>query len=276
MQWYLAAAAIVVFCLVIIRPYHREEARREGREPLTIVEAGRPADPNVPYVWGFLSRKKSPPAIRPGRPYPGEVSTDSLRLLNDCAAATDVPAGLLYAVWTERSGRTVSSWSPDDSWPTVPALVSSPRFCGRCRAATCSEASSSVGSICAQQRRNGQPACDPGRIRVRPDFTVGPLGHDPRDAVRRQPDGSLAWAEYVRDFDDDGVWDPHDLREAMLSAGLRLSGDHSAALRRGDPDPAAWQTAIDSYLLGTGTDGRSGTRIRDLWADWCSVPGRCR
>ena len=269
MGWFLDAALVVAFCHFIIMPWHRERAVREGREPPTLFSSERSG--LRPAVASRVRSEGRSPSLRRG-----QVSPEHYRLLTEAARRTDVPAGILYALWTERSGRTTIGWPADDSWRVPSELVeSSPQCRGRLGRSWCEEELTSVGAICNQRRRIGQPVCNPSRIGVSPRFELGPLGHDPRDAVRQWPDGRLAWAGYVRDFNGDGVWDPLDLEEAMLSAGLRLRNDYDSARYIGGLDElAAWRLAIETYL-GPAADVRYAL-VRDLWSDWCSVPGRCR
>jgi len=249
-------------------PWHHEQAARERREPPTLFSSGR---------TGPVSSATSPSRNCNGPPpsHRGQVSSEHYRLLAEAAERTDVPAGILYALWTERSGRTTVGWPADGSWRIPSELVRSGRQCrGPLGRSWCEEELTSVGAVCGQRRRIGQPTCDPERIGVSPQFGLGPLGHDPHDAVRRWPDGRLAWAGYVRDFNGDGVWDPLDLEEALLSAGLRLRGDHDSARSSGLDELTAWRLAIETYL-GPAAGDRY-VRVRDLWTDWCSIPGRCR
>src|SRR3989339_1517556 len=268
MGWLFDAALIVAFCHFIIMPWHREQAAREGREPPTFFSSGRS---DLRPLASSRSRNESqPPSL-----HRGQISSEHYRLLTEAAERTDVPAGILYALWTEQSGRTTVGWSAGGSWTTPSALARSGHRCrGRLDRSWCEEELESIGAICNQRRRIDQPACDPERIGVSSRFGLGPLGHDPRDVVRQQPDGRLAWAGYVRDFNGDGVWDPFDLNEALLAAGLRLRSDYDSAWCNGLYESAAWGVGVDTFL-GPAASNRY-VRIRDLWADWCSVPGYCR
>jgi len=208
--------------------------------------------------WNDLRRQK---ALR--------ISNAQRDIIMSAADDFQVPAGLLVGIWTAETGRLAKNWLRRD-WYRAKIM---PRYGSACARhygiLKCRDNWAALQRVCSQQR-DGQAICDTDRVFTSYAIALGPMQH----LARRWSPADGVWGDHVVDYDDDGIYDPHTLSDAMASAARHVRIDYEEALAAGVSDAGAWRTAIAGYL---GTENprymRTATRY---WLRWCAVKGYCR
>jgi len=199
----------------------------------------------------------------------------------------DVPKGELYGVWQTESHGICGGFS--DHWQKAIDLVKEGDGPGDCVIsrgyAKCRRNFRALRDICAQTR-NGVPICDPNEVRTSPALAMGPY--------QIMPTTFFAWSEeegryvpkgHAVDCDGDGVFDPHDLCDAMASAAVLLRERYLKAMAEGYDAFGAWQIAANLYNGAITIDGREnpyyagkreGHGVRHHWNRWCEITGSCK
>ncbi|MBN1585436.1 lytic murein transglycosylase [Candidatus Uhrbacteria bacterium] len=195
------------------------------------------------------------------------------RMIKAIAAEFRVPAGALYGIWKKESNWLSGGWKPH--W--IPAhTLTDPQ--GTCRShfrqngeKKCRRHWQALQAICSQ-KRDGQPVCDPYRVRVSRAGAMGPTQHMPAVLLRCR-NGHCRWADHAVDYDGDGTFDPHRLPEALAATARYLRIRYDGSTCRGD-----WGCAINLYY-GHGQEryfyghGRK-KGVLHWWRDWCGQ-GNC-
>lgn len=298
---FLAVAALVIGGPVA--GWHAQQARDRGEEPQTIVDAmiearrdsvrelerQRRARERVESTRGGVVRV-SPPGLsgasagifrfghlRSQRA--NGVSDEHRDILMSVADAKEVPAGILYGIWTNESRRLPGGWS--DRWSTARELVAANSPCRRWLRergrdpGRCDMWYQSLRRVCAQRRPDGTRVCDPDTVRVSVTFDMGPMQHNASTICRRRSGGEYRWGPHIDDFDGDAVFDPHDLREAMMASAGHLRHNYERCMSSGrQPAIGCWGWAANEYA-GAQSSTYYERRIWNFWRQWCSVPGYC-
>jgi len=179
-----------------------------------------------------------------------------------------VPSKFLYGIWSAESNRVDSGWH--HSWLLAKLL---PRYGSECarryRITKCRRRWKAVQRICAQ-KRNGQPICDPNEVRCSRAIALGPTQH----LSTRWSPAPGEWGSHVVDYDNDGVYDPHSLTDAMASSAVHLRNDYVAFKRRGSTEKNAWRYAVRMYL-GSSDAVHYQRKVYRYARNWCAIDGYC-
>ncbi|MBU0625574.1 lytic murein transglycosylase [Patescibacteria group bacterium] len=191
-------------------------------------------------------------------------------IIMSAAADFDVPSGLLYGIWSVESGRLSGQWHR--RWQQAKLL---PRYGSACARRygiiKCRTNWTALQRICSQ-KRNGQPICDPNRVRTSRALAMGPMQHLP---IKWSPADGV-WASYAVDYDQDGTFDPHDFADAVASSAGHLRHDYELGRNElGLTETNAWRHASRMYL-GQATARRYERKVYQYLRNWCSVPGYCQ
>jgi len=293
----LLGLGVVVLVIGIVQSWHGEQARVRGEEPQTLVDAMAEARrDSVEAMEGNRERREkarrrhrdarvagAPAAIfsfgHLGPQRANGVSDEHRDILMSVADAKGVPAGILYGIWTNESRRLPGGWS--ERWSTASSLVASGSPCRRWLRARgrdsgqCDVWYQSLRRVCAQRRSDGRQVCDIGTVRVSVTFDMGPMQHNASSVCRRRSGGDYRWGPHVRDYDGDGVFDPHNLREAMSASGDYLRSEFDSCMTRGgQPAIGCWGYAVNEYA-GAQSATYYERRIWNFWRQWCATPGYC-
>jgi len=204
----------------------------------------------------------------PSRSEQSGVTDQERDVLMSVSADYDVNSGLLYGIWSMESARLGDGWS--NSWPLAKRMRLYGSECAkRYRIIKCRRRWKAVQRICAQ-KRGDQPICNPNQVHCSRAIALGSMQH----LSTRWSPAEGEWGEHVRDYDEDGVYDPHRLTDAMASAAMHLRNDYSAFRKRGSSEHNAWRLAVRMYL-GCKTACRYERGVYRYKRNWCSLPGYC-
>ncbi len=292
---------VIVAALVIGGPvagWHAQQARERGEEPQTIVDAMVQARRDSVRAMERTRqvrernrerrRTAAQRSVRPAavfsfshlRPQRANGVSDAHRdILMSVSSEHEVPAGILYGIWTNESRRLPGGWS--DRWSTARQLVAANSPCRRWLSergrdpGRCDIWFQSLRRICAQQRPDGTRVCDPDTVRVSVTFDMGPMQHNASTICRRRSGGEYRWGPHIDDYDGDGVFDPHSLEEAMTASASFLRSVFDRCMSSGrQPAIGCWGYAVNEYA-GAQSATYYERRIWSYWRQWCSVPGYC-
>lgn len=297
MQALVGIAFIALIVIGAVQPWHGDEARTRGEEPQTIVDAMVNArEDSVRAMEAHRERReKARQKARNRRPSGAPaaffsfghlrsqgvngVSDEHRDILMRVSNEKGVPAGIHFGIWTNESRRLPGGWS--DRWSTARELVAANSPCRRWLSARgrdpgrCDVWFQSLRRVCAQRRTDGTTVCDPDTVRVSVTFDMGSMQHNASSICRRHSDGEYRWGPHIDDYDGDGVFDPHDLEEAMMASGDYLRREFDRCMSSGrQPAIGCWGYAVNEYA-GAQSSTYYQRRIWDLWRQWCSVPGYC-
>ena len=208
-------------------------------------------------------------ATKPSKSANGEP----IALIKAVAKDYGVPGGALYGIWSKESSRRLQGWGDSKGWLLAADMVKDGSTCvNEYGKAKCEKHWRALKAICGQTRRDGTKVCDPYEVRVSYALAMGPMQHMPGEIVEFDKSGQAQWGSRARDFDGDGVIDPHDLDDAMAMSAAFLKKYHQQY--------GSWQKAVNryygsqtaGYMEGT-TEGRKG--VVDYWKIWCSSYENC-
>lgn len=201
------------------------------------------------------------------------IPADISRLVAQVAKQYDVPAGALYGMWMKESAGLKSGWGDGQGWIRPLEMAIKGSECNQhYSVAWCAKQERALRAIC-NQRRGGQPICEPAAIRTSWALAMGPMQHLPTALVNEQ-DGQYVFAPHAADYDGDGVIDPHGLPDALASTAMFIK-------LRYRENGGSWQKACNTYFGSQkegyfeGVLGNPVKGIVDYWRDWCAVPGNC-
>lgn len=181
-----------------------------------------------------------------------------------------VPAGLMTGHWTAETGRLTASWIRKGSWVRASQQIKYGSPCvRRYRMKKCRANWQALVRICAQ-KRGKRRICNPYAVYSSCAIALGSMQH----LAKRWSPAEGVWGEHVVDYDGDGVYDPHDLEDAVATSARHLRIDYEEALKSGMSDHNAWLTAASLYRGGWNRD--YNRRVYRAWQLWCKVPGYCR
>ncbi len=234
------------------------------------------ADTSLLMSYRFARDQPVPDSVKgvhswshlPSRSKKSGVSDWERDVVMSAGADYDVPAELLYGIWSAESHRVKSGWHPD--WLLARHL---PRYGSECarryRIVKCRQRWRAVQRICAQ-KRDGRPICDPNKVRCSRANALGPTQH----LSTRWSPAEGEWGSHVRDYDNDGVYDPHSLTDAMASSAMHLRNDYESFIEMRATEKNSWRYAVRMYLGHR--DARHYQRKVYRYAqNWCSLPGYC-
>jgi len=176
-----------------------------------------------------------------------------------------VPGWVMFCIWNNESRTLSGGWHEGGSWVRANSIDQPGSRCRRSQRGPrglCGDALDGVYSICAQER-SGQPICNPNEVWVSWTGAMGPLQQMPVPFAIR---GSGQWQAHVTDYNRDGVYDPHDLEDAMATT--------AAVLRNHVITYGSLPAAVQAYAGNTPHDHFA--KLRDQCRHrWCAVDGYC-
>lgn len=218
------------------------------------------------------------------------VFASSDHVFKAVGVAYGVPEGLLRGIWKKESSELAGGWREDSAdWYRARSLI---RPDGEClkqypeKQERCREHWRSLVALCAQRYKRGpqkgRRVCNPYQVYTSYAFAMGPMQHMPAEHVERVTDarGRSVWQYTKRsiDFNRDGVFDLHNLADAVAATAFELK-----TYRESKNSDGSWRWAANRYF-GSQKKGyyegrwewneetqklRYRRGVLDHWVAWC-------
>lgn len=220
------------------------------------------------------------------------VFSSSDEVFRTVSTTYGVPEGILRGIWKKESSELAGGWREDSAdWYRARSLIRPEGEClTRYKRETCVGHWKALVALCAQRYKNGlqkgKRVCNPYQVYTSYAFAMGPMQHMPAEHVERVADshGRQVWRYTAKsvDFNRDGVFDLHNLADAVAATAFELK-----TYKKSKKSDGSWRWAVNRYYgiqSGGYYEGRwewkeSTQKLRyrhgvlDHWRAWCRVHG---